>query len=843
MAYDDFLNKDKGLRGGVMDAPDRQVRVAQAKIAAGAAHLLTAKEWNRIAERQRLEQESLPMAMTASEQATRARAAMNVGRPRFTAEELLAANQPGTVPAPDEFVVRNIPGRGESTMVRGVPIVGGPMRTGELPTPDEGYGYVMGPSGYISTTPYGMVRGVKPQLGDITAQEAPAEAPQPVVQPTVQQAADQLVGPAYPEAGGYPFGLSTFEKEVYRRSQLPVTGYQTANQLIAQGNVPMINIPPSNVDAARYAAAAGGGGFVRPMGEVPAQELPVAQAGVPTINLPPSSAEAARYAAAAGGGGFVTPMGGPQVPVINVNQEAEQIAEARRRGGLRPALGVPSSANVARYAAAAGGGGFVSPMGMSNVPTIQVPGESQSFIGNLINQVSNKLSQPTAIYPRTMARNAAIAAQNAIYGKPEAKMINIPQEQVPIINIDEAQGVPVPQPVPAKMINIPQEAPVRTININEAYGVPVSQNAAPLTTDILGIASYGKQRMSPDIVANQLLGRPMPAQGGATNVIPAGRFNMMPQAGQAPVSVPSVGQLGLGAASALTALLRPSTFLGSSTPQQAARPAKEYSNAIPPSDMTVSAVIPQGVTGMTELQPQDYGQEMTTPAMAAPQYAQAQAYTPPQLQVKPFNMSQIMTQPSVSETLALPSALRRYQAETKAQIDAYKANVSAQRNAIKDSLDAQIKGMQLRKGELDMISTQISNQFAQGGPQYGVVNIGGKDQGYIFTSPKSVRLFDIEPKKTAGQQGREARAQMYDEVISRIREGDRQGAAEAFLKGGGRPEDFSTAELILSQGMTPMEEEVAPKPAAKSTAIPTSNVSRDAIAKEMERRRQQRSGQ
>ena len=80
---------------------------------------------------------------------------------------------------------------------------------------------------------------------------------------------------------------------------------------------------------------------------------------------------------------------------------------------------------------------------------------------------------------------------------------------------------------------------------------------------------------------------------------------------------------------------------------------------------------------------------------------------------------------------------------------------------------------------------------------------------------------------------------MYDEVISRIREGDRQGAAEAFLKGGGRPEDFSTAELILSQGMAPTEEEAA-KPAAKPTATTPSNVSRDAIAKELERRRQQR---
>jgi len=788
MAYDDFLNKDKGLRGGVMDAPDRQVRVAQAKIAAGAAHLLTAKEWNRIAERQRLEQESLPMAMTASEQATRARAAMNVGRPRFTAEELLAANQPGTVPAPDEFVVRNIPGRGESTMVRGVPIVGGPMRTGELPTPDEGYGYVMGPSGYISTTPYGMVRGAKPQLGDITAQEAPAEAPQPVVQPTVQQAADQLVGPAYPEAGGYPFGLSTFEKEVYRRSQLPVTGYQTANQLIAQGNVPMINIPPSNVDAARYAAAAGGGGFVRPMGEVPAQELPVAQAGVPTINLPPSSAEAARYAAAAGGGGFVTPMGGPQVPVINVNQEAEQIAEARRRGGLRPALGVPSSANVARYAAAAGGGGFVSPMGMSNVPTIQVPGESQSFIGNLINQVSNKLSQPTAIYPRTMARNAAIAAQNAIYGKPEAKMINIPQEQVPIINIDEAQGVPVPQPVPAKMINIPQEAPVRTININEAYGVPVSQNAAPLTTDILGIASYGKQRMSPDIVANQLLGRPMPVQGGATNVMPASRFNMMPQSGVTPAITSGTNEMGQTMASGRFNMMpsqSPAVSVLQSIPQEVQQPTN---NLTPPSDMTVSAMIPEGVTGQTEFTPQYVEQPMP---MAIPQASQFQTYRPPELKIQPFNVGQIMKQPSVSETLAMGPALRAYQAQTQAQIAAYKANISAQRNALKDSIDAELKGVDIQKKQADLISTQIANQFATGGPQAGLFNVGDKTLGYVRTGPNSIQKIDLKPNQSAAEANYEFRVKANSEIANRIKSGDTEGAAIMYQSLGGKPEDFN----------------------------------------------------
>lgn len=789
-----------------MDAPDRQVRIAQAKIAAGAAHLLTSKEWSRIAERQRLEQQSLPMAMTGSEMANRARAAMDRGLPRFTAQEIAAANVPGTVPAEPDFRVRNIPGRGESTVVGGVPIVGGPSQY-QLPVPEEGYGYVMGPQGYISTTPYGMVRGQRPQLGDVVAT-------QPIEQP--QAVADQILS----QQGqvGVPMGLSTFEKEVNKPSVMPRTGYQAVNNLISGANVPVINIPPSNVDVARYAATAGGGGFVSPAFAPQVKTINIPQEVVPTINIPPSSAEAARYAAAAGGGGFITSMGNQQVPMINIPQT--------------PVINIPpSSAEAARYGAAAGGGGFVTSMGNPQVPTINIP-----------EGPAKNINFPPS--SSEAARYAAAAGGGSVYpmGNP----------QVPLININESQGIPIEKPAaklisipqekpPAKMINIPQEKPeAKMINIPQER----SAGNQVMTTDVLGISSYGKQRMSPDLVANQLLGTPMPVQqtGGATNVMPASRFNMMPQAGQAPAPVPSVGQLGLGAASALTALLRPGVFFGASSPQQAARTAPEYTNAVPPSDMTVSAVIPQGTTGMTELEPQGYGQEMAANTMGmVQQFAQPASYAPPQLQVKPFNVRQMMTQPSVSETLALPSALKQYQAETKAQIDAYKANVTAQRNAIRDSLDAQLKGQRLRKGELDIISSQISNQFAQGGPKYGTFNAGGKDQGYVFTSPKSIRIFDIEPKKTAGQQSREARAQMYDEVISRLREGDRAGAAEAFLKGGGKPDEFLTVETLSSGGVAPIEPEASvQKPAAKPTT--TSNVSRDAIAKEIERRKQQRSG-
>ena len=101
--------------------------------------------------------------------------------------------------------------------------------------------------------------------------------------------------------------------------------------------------------------------------------------------------------------------------VLNSNlSRDEKLARARELQGrideIRSASVVtqPSAANLARYAAAAGGGGFVTSMGESR--------------------------------------------------KPAAKMINIPQDQVPIININEAEGVPVSRSE-AKMINIPQERP------------------------------------------------------------------------------------------------------------------------------------------------------------------------------------------------------------------------------------------------------------------------------------------------------------------------------------------------------------------------------------------------
>lgn len=90
------------------------------------------------------------------------------------------------------------------------------------------------------------------------------------------------------------------------------------------------------------------------------------------------------------------------------------------------------------------------------------------------------------------------ANANAIKSKPRAKMINIPRDQVPIINIDESIGVPIVRPE-AKMINIPREQ-VPVITIDESKGIPVQRPAAKMINipeelaveDLLSRIFYGK---------------------------------------------------------------------------------------------------------------------------------------------------------------------------------------------------------------------------------------------------------------------------------------------------------------------------------------------------------------
>jgi hypothetical protein len=562
MAYDDYLNKDKGLRGGVMDAPDRQVRIAQAKIAAGAAHLLTAKEWSRIAERQRLEQESLPMAMTASEQANRARAAMNVGRPRFTAEELLAANQPGTVPAPQELKVRNIPGYGESTTVQGTEIVGGGMTRPQLPVPQEGYGYVMGPTGYISTTPYGMVRGETPQVQDVQA-GGQTQAEQPVNLPVFNQA---------------PAAMSQFEQQLVKPPVSMATGMKSIEELL------------------------------------------------PSLSGTPQRANET---------------------VADLMRGAFYGATNVMRPSMWTGTTTPSGAAAAVY----------------------TPERSPEYLGQLTSRLE-------AMSDKTSPR--AVSLQNEIN-------------------------------------RLSQATP-----------------AAPITTDVLGI-SQAKPKMTPDMVASQILGPAIPRP----QAVPV----------QAPATQPALG------------------------------------------GMTVSAMIPEGVTGQTELAPQYVEQPMP---MAIPQASQFQTYRPPELRIPQFNPRNIMQQPSVSETLRLPGELKAYEAQTKAQIAAYRANVSAQRNAMKDAIDAELKSADIAGKQASTISTQIANQFAMGGPQYGTFDVDGKTFGYIRSSPTSIQKFEIKPSESTTERNYNFREGINKAIADKVQANDMRSALIMYQSLGLPAQDFAT---------------------------------------------------
>lgn len=486
MAYDYFLNKDKGLRGGAMDAPNLTVRTAQAKIAVDARNLLTSKEWRALAERQRLEQESMPTAMTGAQEATMARAAMNAPRVRFTADELLAANQP-SVPAPqgmEDFAIKNIPGRGESTVVKGVEVKGGPLLKGqsELLVPEEGYGYIGGPSGYISSTPYGIQRGSSPVLGDTLAVE--------------QQ-------------------------------------------------------------------------------------------------------------------------------------------------------------------------------------------------------------QPIAPKPRSMS--------------------------------------------------------------------PFLPEQSTLT---------------PELVVSELLG------------------SLGTKSKQAPSIAQPTQQMPISAAPTPTGEIAP---------------------------MTVRAVIPPASPSVDEYQQQAAAPEIQQQMVQPSTLAQPQAYRPQELKVEPFNLKQIMSQPSASETIAMTPALREYQVKTQTQIEAYKANVQAQRNSFNDSINNQVKELNLRKGEADLIKTQLANKYAAGTPPTGTVKVGNKTFGYFGTSPTSSKLIEIDPKLSPYEQNLQVKQQAYSNVSRLISEGKDDKASEAFAALTGRPEDF----LVFKQQVELANQTAGSQTKAKPVAQPTQTTAKPAAAKRL----------
>lgn len=181
MALPSALNRDDFL-SGKLDAPDPVVRSAMAKVMnPQGLPPMTQKELDRLLNRQFYEEQQVKQGNAyQGRQLYEARQAL-ASRPRFTADELLAANMPGTTPAPQEFQIRNIPGRGESTVVQGIPVRGGPATSGmqPLPTPQPGYGYIQGKEDYLGTTPSGMVRSSEPVVGDQFPQFSAAMQPSP----------------------------------------------------------------------------------------------------------------------------------------------------------------------------------------------------------------------------------------------------------------------------------------------------------------------------------------------------------------------------------------------------------------------------------------------------------------------------------------------------------------------------------------------------------------------------------------------------------------------------------------------------------------------------------------
>jgi hypothetical protein len=299
----------------------------------------------------------------------------------------------------------------------------------------------------------------------------------------------------------------------------------------------------------------------------------------------------------------------------------------------------------------------------------------------------------------------------------------------------------------------------------------ISPRTGLLTSDALGISTMRAPKVSPELVANQLLGTPAPTTAAPT----------APTASAAP------------------------------------------------SPTTVQAVLPPPMQPSPEMAMGEVEQQFAMPEAAAPRgladFVPAQApqtYRPPQFTAPRFDARQMMKQPSVSESLASGPALRQYQIETKAQLDAYKANVAAQRNAVRDQLDAQLKTAQINRAQLGAIGDAISNQFAAGGPQYGTFTVGDKTRGYIRTGPKSLQTFDIEKKASATEQNFEFRSKVNAEIAKSLKSGNREAAANMFQSLGGRLEDFALLETIVGQ-----EGGAAAQPAAKPAAGGAKQLSRE----------------
>lgn len=209
MAIPTALNRDPFL-AGVMDAPDPVVRSAMAKVMnPQGLPPMTQKELDRLLNRQFLEQQQVKQANAyQGRQLYEARQEIASGRMpeidvksysgsmfaapgSYTDARPIAQRQQPMVRMPSEFAIRNIPGRGESTVVRGTEIKGGPATSGmqALTVPEAGYGYVQGTADYLSTTPYGTMRGFAPALGATDVKYRTTE-----LAPDQQQRVSQMAG-------------------------------------------------------------------------------------------------------------------------------------------------------------------------------------------------------------------------------------------------------------------------------------------------------------------------------------------------------------------------------------------------------------------------------------------------------------------------------------------------------------------------------------------------------------------------------------------------------------------------------------------------------------------------
>ena len=228
MAYDDYLNKD-AFAGGVMDAPDKQTRIAQMKAAAGAFHLLSNKEWDRLSNRMFYEQQSHQTALKQG--------AKDVSRGFNTPNaQMYQSMQPipeGRV-MPQELA-QQAPAQRQPTVIQG--------RYGGAPM-------YAAPGGPSDGTGYGSITGTGAQGQDVNIQvgNVPKQAPAPVVSP---EAVPQTPVAQAPAANAISAPSTGFNSDVLDSVMKGAYRPQKAGLF----DVPLQTKAPSALDEAKAADA------------------------------------------------------------------------------------------------------------------------------------------------------------------------------------------------------------------------------------------------------------------------------------------------------------------------------------------------------------------------------------------------------------------------------------------------------------------------------------------------------------------------------------------------------------------------------------------------------------